>query len=165
MRHVLTAAAIAASAFLASFALPAASVRAQEPAVAQNPSDEGLDRVIQRVLAEGRRGYVSHATATILGFNLPSAANLDTTFEAFIDADHTVQHRIDAYDDGHAAILVAIVVATNLRTYYRCDVAGHLIAAVQGTKLSDAHALLLSAAKAGFEEQKAFWRQTLGGEN
>jgi hypothetical protein len=48
---------------------------------------------------------------------------------------------------------------------YLCDATGHLLAAVQGTKISDAHALSLSAAKAGFEEEKAFWRQTLGGDH
>ena len=106
MRDVLNAAAIAASAILVSFALPAVGVRAEELATAASPADSLVPEI-------------------------PAAA----------------------------------VTKTNMQTFYRRDPAGRLLGAAQGSSTEDAQILSISAATAGFEEEKAYWIKTLGDEH
>jgi hypothetical protein len=68
-------------------------------------------------------------------------------------------------EDGRGVLLTLMEMRTSRQTYYTADVAGRLQAAVQGTSAKDAVTLPLSAARAGFEAEKAYWIKTLGGEN
>ena len=166
MRHVLTAAAIAASAILASFALPAVGVRAEEPAASATQADAGFDHVIQRVLAKGTPSHVDNFTARIVGLNPRGAAAIDCVSMIFAnDEDLSFQHRIDVVDGGNRVVMATINTKTQHRDYFLGNRAGHLQGAVQGTSTKDARVLSLSVEEPGFEAEKADWIKTLGAEN
>jgi hypothetical protein len=150
-----------ASAILAAFAaLPAAA--GSDAAPSDNAS---FEHVIQRVLAKGKRGYIDNSTSRMLGLNPPRDATNDCVSRVFNNDDDSLRHRFSVIEDSRGAVLALTEMRASRQTYYAADAADHLLAAVQGTSAKDAHALPLSAAKAGFEQEKTYWVKTLGDEN